>query len=177
MATAISSLRRDASRRVRRAIVRIAMRITSEELQEAVFERPLRWIDAVDPYPEMDQLRDQLGDALGVDPLDDIAIAFFLGLAKAAHARPCLLREVAEAQPHAGRLATELVQRAVGNDAAAVNDGDMVADLLDLAEQVRVEEDRRTARPERPDDLTNVVPADGVEGGGGLVEKNQLRAA
>jgi hypothetical protein len=43
-----------------------------------------------------------------------------------------------------------------------VDDGDPIADLLDLAEEVRVEEDRGAARGQPADDLAHVMAADRI---------------
>jgi 2-polyprenyl-6-methoxyphenol hydroxylase-like FAD-dependent oxidoreductase len=52
----------------------------------------------------------------------------------------------------------------------------LIADLLDLAEQVGVEEDRTVAIARGPHEGPGVVLADGV-GRGGLVEDSQLLVA
>ena len=57
-----------------------------------------------------------------------------------------------------------------------VDDGEAIADLLDLAEQVGVEKDGGATRLQLPDDLSDVVASDRIERRGGLVQQHQLRA-
>ena len=58
-----------------------------------------------------------------------------------------------------------------------VDDRHAVADLLDLAQQVRVEEHRGTPSRGASHDAPNVDAADGVEGRGRLIEDDERRLA
>ena len=58
-----------------------------------------------------------------------------------------------------------------------IHDGDAVAHLLDLAQEMRVEEHRGAARGKAANDLAHVVAADRVQCGRGLVEKHELGLA
>jgi len=79
---------------------------------------------------------------------------------------------------YAHGVATEqLVEGALGDDFSVIDDGHSVADLLDLAQQMRVEEDRRAALAKRADDLAHVVTADGIERAGGFVENDEVGRA
>src|ERR1019366_2649682 len=79
----------------------------------------------------------------------------------------------AEAQAH--RVAAQqFLDGAAGAHPPPGDDGDTIADLLDLAEQVGVEEHCAAAVAQLADDGPGVVPADRVQGRGGLVEDDQL---
>src|SRR6266850_5804719 len=69
---------------------------------------------------------------------------------------------------------TSVDERHLVNDTTVLDEGDAVAGDLDLAEQVRVEEDRRPARPEIADEIADQQAAERVEPRGWLVEKDQF---
>ena len=75
------------------------------------------------------------------------------------------------------RLAEQLAERAGGDDPPVVDDRDPVAQPLDLAQQVRVEEHGRAPVARLADDRPHVVAADRVERGRGLVEDHERRVA
>src|SRR5918994_2118875 len=66
----------------------------------------------------------------------------------------------------------ELVGGALGDDFAAVDDGDPVGELIGLIEVLRGQEHRRTTRDQRPDDVPYLVAAARVEAGSRLAEKH-----
>src|SRR6266849_125644 len=68
--------------------------------------------------------------------------------------------------------AQQLVERAVSDDLAAVDDDHAVADLFDLGQEMRVEEHGDAALAQRADDLAHVVAADGVERARGLIQQH-----
>src|SRR4029079_19342895 len=69
------------------------------------------------------------------------------------------------------------VEVAAGDDPAVVDDRDAIADLLDLAEEVRVQEDGRAPIGGRSHDAPDVDPTDRVECRGRLVEDDQRGVA
>ena len=68
----------------------------------------------------------------------------------------------------------ELAGRALGDDLAAVDDGDAVGELVGLVEVLGREQHGRAGGDEDPHDLPHLVAAAGVETGGRLVEEQQL---
>ena len=58
-----------------------------------------------------------------------------------------------------------------------VHDRDPITNLLDLAQQVRVEKNRGASLGHLADDAAHVVPADRVEGRRRLVQENELGSA
>lgn len=83
---------------------------------------------------------------------------------------------VEEAEPDvaAGDESLELVGRALGDDPAAVEDGDAVGELVGLLQVLRGEEDGDAAVDEIADDLPHGVPGARVESGGRLIEEDHL---
>ena len=71
----------------------------------------------------------------------------------------------------------ELLGRPLGDDLAAEQDDHPVADELDLAEQVRVEEDGDAAGAHLLEQLADGAAADGIERARRLVEQQDLRTA
>jgi len=71
-------------------------------------------------------------------------------------------------------LAEQLGEGAGRRDPALVEDDDPVAHPLDLADEVRVEEDGDSASLQRQQDVPDIGPAEGVQGAGRLVEHDQL---
>ena len=63
----------------------------------------------------------------------------------------------------------------VADELAVAQHGEAVADLVDLVEEVRDEEDRDALLLERADDAEELGDLVGVEARGGLVEDEQLR--
>src|SRR5712691_12938509 len=84
--------------------------------------------------------------------------------------------EVGHAYPN-GVTAEKLVEGALRDHAAAIDDGDPVTDLLHLAEEVRVEENGRAAVAQPTNDLAHVVPADRIERARRLVEDDEVGRA
>src|SRR5918994_5025999 len=66
----------------------------------------------------------------------------------------------------------ELAGGALGDDFAAVDDGDPVGKLIGLIEVLRGQEHRRTTRDQRPDDVPYLVAAARVQACSRLVEKH-----
>ena len=71
-------------------------------------------------------------------------------------------------------LGAQLAHRPLDDDPALVDDRRAVADLLDLVQQVRGEEDRGAAGAELAHQLAHVLHALRVEAAGGLVEDHEL---
>ena len=85
---------------------------------------------------------------------------------------------VQAADPHANRRpAEEVLHGPRRDDAAVVDHSHAVADLLHLAQQVRVEEDRGAPLGHLADDAADIVATDGIESRRRLVEEYQLRLA
>ena len=91
----------------------------------------------------------------------------------AVEQRPCA-QVVARGDEHGLGVAGELVDRALDDDAAAVDDRDRVAGLLDLVEQVRGEDDRAPLGDEPADHEAELLHAGGVEPVHRLVEDQEL---
>src|SRR3989475_5692354 len=133
-------------------------------------------LDGVHAAAEPHDVGHELGHALGIDPAYGQPVALVVELPEARKARLCCAIEVGHAYPH-GVTAEELVERALRDHAAAVDDGDAVTDLLHLAEEVRVEENGRAALAQPADDLAHVVPADRIERARRLVEHDEVGRA
>ena len=88
--------------------------------------------------------------------------------------RPARVGQVGHPQANAVD-GDDLVERAGRDRAAVVEDDDPVAHPLDLGQQVRVEDDRRSPVARRADDGPDVRPAERVERRGRLVEEHELR--
>ena len=71
----------------------------------------------------------------------------------------------------------ELVGRALGDDLAVVDDGDVGGQLVGLVEVLGGEQHVGARRHQVADDVPQLVAAAGVEAGGGLVEQEQLGGA
>ena len=97
--------------------------------------------DLVNTPAERDDFCDQVRNALRLQPGERQLVAFVVHFAEARE-----LSDVGGAEPadpHLDRGAAEqLVHRARCNHAPVIDHRDAVAQLLDLAEQVRVEKDR-----------------------------------
>src|SRR5215211_7212233 len=77
-----------------------------------------------------------------------------------------LEKELLERPPPRGdpvEVGVGLAERHLADDAAALDEGDAVARDLDFAEEVGVEEDGRSGRPEVADHVADEAPADRVE--------------
>ena len=74
-------------------------------------------------------------------------------------------------------LAAQVGEGALVDDAARVDDGDAVAQFLDLGQLVAGEQDGHALLGQAPDQLAHVAHAGGVEAGGGLVEDQEARPA
>ena len=83
--------------------------------------------------------------------------------------------DAAQPQPHLV-LAEQLGERAGGGDPAVVEDDHPVADPLDLADQVRVEQHGDAAGLQRQHEVADVDPAERVQRAGRLVQDDELRA-
>ena len=87
-------------------------------------------------------------------------------------------RVVGRAERVAARRArAQLVEAALVDDAPGADDGDPVAELLDLVHEVAREQHGDAAVGERADERAHVAHAGGIEPGRGLVEQQQGRAA
>src|SRR6266545_617441 len=134
------------------------------------------WLDRVDAAAQSHDLGDELRHALGVDPANDEPLAVLVELPETREAVARRAIELHDAYPH--RVAAEqLVEGALRDDLSTIDDRHPVADLLDLAQQVRVEEDGRAALAKSANDLANVMPADRIERARRLIEDDEVRRA
>src|SRR3954469_600577 len=83
---------------------------------------------------------------------------------------------VGDAHPP-GRVHAQLARRALGEDAAALDDRDAVGERLRLVEVVRGQQDRLPQVAQRADRRPGVAARGGVEARRRLVEEDQLRVA
>src|SRR5438270_2790795 len=134
-----------------------------KKLQESILQRLVPRRDLVDPAAQGNDGRHQLGDALDVQLREGQVLAFIVQRAKAGELGPGRAIEAADSDAH-GRAAEQLVHGPRSDDAAVVHHGDAVANLLHLAQQVGVEEDRGAARRKAANDLANVVASNRVQG-------------
>src|SRR6266550_1532799 len=178
MTTSVSSSR--ARRRRRRAASFTTWRATTrtdlislpEQAQKPLFERFVLGLDGIHARARGDDRADQLGDPLAFDAFDeDRAVGIVIELAEPGHCRARLARESGRAHTD-GRGSEELGEIALCHHLAAIDDRDRITNLLDFAEQVRVEEDDRALLAERADDLAHVVAADRIERARRLVEEH-----
>src|ERR1700730_205165 len=177
---AIRSLRREASQIVSLAKVRMGAASISavllaftKQLEEAVLQAQVARLHGVHPAPLPDDLVDDLGHTLGLQPAHGDPFPVVVQVAEGAEAAALPRVEAGHADP--ARLATEqVVQGAAGDHPAVVDHGHAVADHLDLGQQVRVQENGAAPLAEVVEDLTDVVPPDRVEGAGRLVEEDQV---
>ena len=86
-------------------------------------------------------------------------------------------RSIAPADAVARRRGAELGGRALGEDAAVLDDRDAVAERLRLVEVVRRQQDRLAELLQAADRLPGGAPRGRVEAGRRLVEEDQLRVA
>src|SRR5438093_1282707 len=102
---------------------------------------------------------DELRDPLVVDALDhDRSVRAVVELAETGHPRACLARNTGGTYPH-GRRSQKLREVSLSHHLAAIDDRHRVANLLDLAQEVRVEEHHGPSVAEAADDLAHVVAA------------------
>jgi hypothetical protein len=122
-----------------------------------------------------DQRRDDIRYPIAREAADhDRAAGPALDVAESCGGFVYLGRFGLECDADAFRTTDEICERAECDDATAVDDGDSIADLLDLAEHVRIEEDGRASGLERTKDLADVAPADRVERRRGFVKKDHV---
>ena len=150
--------------------------VAGDEGEEALLERAPARADLVDLGAHRDERRDEVGTAVGVHRPDRQQVAV-----ERRRPEPLDRRQVGRAEPGDPDLrlglAEHVVELAAGDDPAVVDDRDAVADLLDLAQQVRVQEHRGAAVGGGADDAPDVDPADRVERGRRLVEDDERRLA
>src|SRR5437867_7173172 len=150
--------------------------VAGDELEEALLERAPARSDLADLRAHRHELGDELGDVLRVHRPDREEVPRARGRAEALDRRQVGLAQAGQADQRLG-LAEHVVELAAGDDPAVVDDRHAVADLLDLAQQVRVEEHRGTPSRGASHDAPNVDAADGVEGRGRLIEDDERRLA
>ena len=107
-----------------------------------------------------------------------IGLELWLGVERAGeHPRglAALLRvEQAHVQRAAADRRLQPRRRALGDDLAAVDDGDPVGELVGLVEVLRAEQDGRALGDERADDVPHLVARARVEARRRLVEEHEL---
>ena len=120
------------------------------------------------------------------DELDDAAELVLLGdleedpaaADREALAEPGQLARLEARDRHLGEedpLRDEVVEGALADDPAADDDGDAVADHLDVLEDVRGEEDGLALPLEPDDDVADLLPAERVEAAERLVQDDERR--
>jgi hypothetical protein len=82
-----------------------------------------------------------------------------------------------QADVAAGDAALELVRGALGDQAAAVEQGDTVGELVGLLQVLGGQEDGDPAGHQLADELPHAAAAAGVQAGGRLVQEASMRAA
>src|SRR5438105_7229861 len=148
-----------------------------EQLEEAILERLVPWLDRVDAAALAHDLRDELRHAFAGEAAERQPFALVLQVPE--FAKPGAAAGGQSRHPDSDRavLSQDLRHRSGRDHPAVVDHGEAVADLLDLGQQVRVEKHRGAARLERADDLADVMTPNRVERGGGLVEQDQFWTA
>src|SRR6266540_6168907 len=131
--------------------------LAADRLEVDLLERRAEEANAVDALAGGDELRDEPRDVFAARSLVGADAACGLDL-------------------DAARL-RQLRGRAGGDDASVEQDRDPVADELDLAQEVRVEEDRDAAVPEPLEQLAYGASPNRVERARRLVEEEQPRPA
>src|SRR5919201_2717043 len=169
--SASSSLRRDASRMVRRAMVNTritrgksrdpvpSVALLLQQLQKPVFEGFVSRLDGIDAAAQPDDLADQVRHPIRGHAAEGEPLALILERAVALQRRPSSRLEPGRSDSNRAISLENLRHRAGGNHPAVVDDRDAVTDLLDLGQEMRVEEHGGAPRLELPDDLADVVTA------------------
>src|SRR5438445_1151729 len=148
-----------------------------EQLQEAILERLVPWLDRVDAAALADDLRDELRHAFAGEAAERQPFALVLQVPEFAKLGPAAGGQSRHPDSDRAVLSQNLRHRSGRDHPAVVDHGEAVADLLDLGQQVRVEKHRGAARLQGADDLAYVVTPYRVERRGGLVEQGPLGAA
>ena len=137
------------------------------------------------PEPGARQLGDRLGGALGVVDAHRAArrvgLEVRLGVERAAQQPRRLVALRGIEQPDVQRAAAdgclEARRRSLGDDLAAVDDGDAIGELVGLVEVLRAQQHRRAQAGQRADDVPHLVARARVQAGRRLVEEHELRAS
>src|ERR1700694_4036948 len=122
-------------------------------------------------------LTDQLRDAIGVEPTKGEPFPFVLQVSELAEPGPVGGGQSGHPDADRAVLAQDLRHGSGRDHPAVVYHREPVADLFDLAQQVRVEKDGGAARLQLADDLSDVMAPDRIERRCRLVEEHQLRPA
>src|SRR5436305_15317821 len=109
MNTANTSRRREASCRVRRAMVSMAIRCPSQQLQKSIFQRLAAWLDRVDAHTRSDQGGDQIRNLIRIDAAQRIPLLFRVPCAKAIQRRLSIRGEPGKTEPDRGSGPPQLV--------------------------------------------------------------------
>ena len=129
------------------------------------------------PWPRRTERGGERGDRGDVVEGDERGVAVVGGdAAEALEDGEGVLVDPLERHPDLGAHG-DVGQRARADDPASVEDHDVVAHLLDLAEEVRVEEHGGAAVAQRADEVAHLAATDRVEGRRRLVEDHQHRPA
>src|SRR5207247_3814452 len=132
----------------------------AQKAQETRFERFMLRLYGGDASACRDARADEVRDPLVVDALDhDRSVRAVVELAETGHPRACLARNTGGTYPH-GRRSQKLREVSLSHHLAAIDDRHRVANLLDLAQEVRVEEQHGPSVAEAADALAHVVAAD-----------------
>src|SRR5207248_216264 len=140
-----------------RPTTNVAVISLTQQSQESLFERFVLRLDGVDARARPHGLAHDVGDALHLDAADeDRAVGAVVDLTESCERGAALSGQTARAQAHRGG-AQEVGEHTLRDDLAAIDDGDAVADLLDLGEEMRIEEHDRASFAQGADDLAHVV--------------------
>src|SRR5207245_102177 len=152
---------------------RTAVPLSSSSIVPAAITRPWSTTatrDLVDPPAQRDDRGHQLGDALDVQLRERQVLALIVARTKGRQLALFAVVQSAHTHPHRS-AAEQLIHSPRRDHPAVVDDGDAIAHLLDLAEEVGVEEHRGAPFGELANDLADVVPSNGIERGCRLVEE------
>src|SRR5438477_1777775 len=173
--SASRSRRRAASPTTCRATTSTDLISLPQKAEETFFERLVLRLDRVHARARGDHRADELGDPFAIDAFDyDGAVWAVVELAEPGHGRTRLARNAGGAYAHR-RRSEELCEIALRHDLAAIDDRDSVAHLLHLAQEVRVQEHDRSFLAKSPNDLADIVAADGIERARRPVEQHDCR--
>src|SRR5205823_11556650 len=123
----------------------------------AALERLVARLDRVDAPALADDLGDQLRHTISGEAAERQPIALVLQGPERAEPGAAVHGQSRDPDPNRAFPSEDLCHRSRRDHPAMVNYGEAVADLFDLAQQVRVEKHGGTARLQGADDLADVV--------------------
>src|SRR5579864_6747118 len=118
-------------------------------------------LDGIDAAALPDDLADEIRNSLRRKSAKGQPLALVIDPAEACQSRTCGGLESGRPNPDRSVGAQDLGHAPGRDHPATVDDGDPIADLLDLAQQVRVQKHGGPSRLEGADDLPDVMPPTG----------------